>query len=620
MWPYFLLTYLAALVNASRYFRDVKFIGAAASAFAVCVYITYCLVYVLAAFIPLVLLYHLLRWKRLGWLLGRSGRTALIVVLPLAVLLTSFVQVYIFADGFVSHWRHFHLNSYDWNLITTPGGLESMDQSPSAKATWALIISGLVVMQAGLLAVCWWRPRVRAFASRLGRKRVIIPALAAAVLLLVAQGMAYAVSFHVGYSPVLAAADAFPFYQPVTSRSLCNRLGLKYDPSFAMKAGSIRVHYPLKALDVVPPAKPLNIVWLVAESWRRDMLDPAIMPRTSEFANQAISFHRHYSSGNGTRMGMFGMFYGLYGAYWFDFLNEGRSPVLMDVLQQQGYDLSMYTSAAFSYPEFDRTIFVRIPTDRMHALSDGAQGYQRDRQNVGDMLQWLSNRKGAGPFMTFMFFESPHARYNFPPECAIRKPYLEDLNYATMDVDRDMPMIKNRYVNSCNHLDTQFARIIDYLRDNKLLDSTIVVITGDHGEEFMEKGYWGHGSGYAEEEELVPLVLWIPGQAHADITRMTNHNDLPATILPLLGVRNDPADYSLGFDLLGPVQREYCVISDWNNMAYVDETHKAIFRLHSIARPRLTTRDDADVNDSTYFDTHRPRLTKIMRELSIFSR
>jgi membrane-anchored protein YejM (alkaline phosphatase superfamily) len=52
--------------------------------------------------------------------------------------------------------------------------------------------------------------------------------------------------------------------------------------------------------------------------------------------------------GNGTRMALFSMFYGLYGPYWFDFLNTRRSPVLMDVLQQQKYQMSMYTSARFS--------------------------------------------------------------------------------------------------------------------------------------------------------------------------------------------------------------------------------------------------------------------------------
>jgi hypothetical protein len=48
--------------------------------------------------------------------------------------------------------------------------------------------------------------------------------------------------------------------------------------------------------------------------------------------------------------------------------------------------------------------------------------------------------------MTFMFFESPHARYYFPEESILRKNYLQEFNYATMDLEKDIQLIKNRYI------------------------------------------------------------------------------------------------------------------------------------------------------------------------------
>jgi hypothetical protein len=57
-----------------------------------------------------------------------------------------------------------------------------------------------------------------------------------------------------------------------------------------------------------------------------------------------------------------------------------------------------------------------------------------------------------------------------------------------MDPKRDAPGLKRRYANSCTHLDTQFDRVIGFPEKKGLLDSTIVILTGDHGEEFMEKG------------------------------------------------------------------------------------------------------------------------------------
>jgi len=136
------------------------------------------------------------------------------------------------------------------------------------------------------------------------------------------------------------------------------------------------------------------------------------MPATSAFADQALRFDRHYSSGNGTRMGMFGMFYGLYGKDWFPVLEGGRPPLLMDALRQLDYRIEAWSSARFSYPEFDRTIFAGLPHSALHDSALG-EGWQRDRINVGQMLEFVRDAARAPdrrPFMSFMFFESPHAR------------------------------------------------------------------------------------------------------------------------------------------------------------------------------------------------------------------
>ena len=177
-----------------------------------------------------------------------------------------------------------------------------------------------------------------------------------------------------------------------------------------------------------------------------------------------------------------------------------------------------------------------------------------------------------------MFFESPHARYYFPPECAIRKDYLEDFNYATADIEKDIQLIKNRYINSCNHLDTQIARITNYLRDNNLFDNTIVILTGDHGEEFMENGRWGHNSSFVDLQVKTPMVIWVPGMQPKTYTKLTSHLDIPETILTILGVTNPPSDYSLGYNMFGNTDREYTVFADWNSLCYMDKECKIVMK------------------------------------------
>jgi len=347
------------------------------------------------------------------------------------------------------------------------------------------------------------------------------------------------------------------------------------------------------------------------------------MPHTHAFSERALRFEQHYSGGNGTRMAMFGMFYGLYGNYWFNFLHDNRGPVLIDLLLEDNYQMDMFTSARFSYPEFDKTIFARLPQKCLHDETEVSPGlgWHRDRENVDHLIDFIENRAPDRPFMTFMFFESPHARYYFPPENAIAKPYLEEFSYATANIERDIKLIFNRYVNSCNHLDSQIWRIIQYLQQADLLGSTIVLITGDHGEEFMEKGRWGHNSAFNDEQTRTPLIIWIPGVEPRKISRMTSHLDIPATILSALGVTSPPEDFSLGFDLTGDAIREFTVLSGWDTLAYVDEEYKAVFpiKLFNMARQQVTTKDDAPVTDaSAFYQSRKDQLVRVMREMTRF--
>ena len=283
--------------------------------------------------------------------------------------------------------------------------------------------------------------------------------------------------------------------------------------------------------------------------------------------------------------------------------------------------MKMFTSAAFTYPEFDKTIFARVPAADLCESKGGGVGWPKDRENVSKMLEFIAAGDGSRPFMTFMFFESPHAPYHFPPECAIRRPYTEDLNYLTMRLDRDIGLIRNRYLNSCRHLDTQIARVLKGLEEKGLLESTLVLITGDHGEEMMEKGRWGHNSDFTEEQTRVPLVLWIPGHAPDEVTRMTSHLDIPATVLTLLGVTTPPGDYSLGFDLLGDGRREYSVLSDWDHLVYVDAEHKAELpiKTYDFRQQRVTTKDDVEIPDRAgFYEKKRDRLLQVARELKKF--
>jgi len=621
---YFFLSYLVTLVNMYGYLSAIKWSGPMENLFTVAVYLTYALIYLSPVIAVVWLLDALVRLSaKICWGAGARVWWGIRLQYVLALLGTSAVQVAIYADKTIFHIFGMHFNGFIWNVISTPGGIDSMDSSDSAVVFYTAFITGLVLVQVMLLlAVLYLRPLQRVW-PRLFPGWVRAALFGLIVVVGVGQQFVYGLSRMKSYAPVLVSADAFPFYISTTFQGTAKKLGfdISRQQDFQMNQGEIQLKYPLKPLVVRKPDKPMNIVWLACESLRWDMLDPEIMPRTWAFSQRARRYTHHYSGGNGTRMGVFTMFYGLYGNYWFSFLNEHKSPVLIDVLQDQNYQMQMYTSAGFNYPEFDKTVFSRIPSEDLHPYRVG-QGWKRDRINVTRIQSFIDGRDKSRPFMTFMFFESPHARYFFPEESVIRTPYLKEFNYATADMGRDIGLIKNRYINACHHLDSQIGRMVDYLDKTGLMDNTIVLITGDHGEEFMEKGRWGHNSQFTEEQTHTPFVLWVPGVEPAVVDDMTSHLDIPATLLPRLGVSNPPEDYSLGYDMLGDTFRDFTVIADWSRIAYVGPSYKAVFPVTSnqFIRSQVTDHNDLPIDDTSEFYRLREiQLIEVLKGMSKFS-
>lgn len=534
------------------------------------------------------------------WLLGRlASPLPRAFGLALSVLLAGLLQLLIYADGLLWSLYGFHLNGFVWNIITTPGGIAALGSSESSQVGFALIGAAFFIGQALL----------RLLASALARWRPTLPAprwpwvLPLFLLATLGERVGYGVSHFYGYSPLLETAQRMPFYQPLTMRRVLEQsLGLERPQRLEVENVALKgqLDYPQAALRIEPPARPLNLVWLVAESWRADSLTPRVMPQTSAFAERAQRFTRHFSGGNGTRIGMFSQFYGLPANLWFPVLDARVGSPLIDALQRQDYQMRLFTSARFSYPEFDKTLFVKVPPEQMQAYDQGP-GWQRDRKNVDDLLSFIDRRDADRPFMTFMFFESPHANYEFPPESVIEPDYLPDFSYASMDLERDIDGIHKRYLNAVHHLDGQIARVIEHLRQRGLMDDTLIVITGDHGEEFMDNGRWGHNSSFVDAQLRVPLVLWIPGREAQRLDLRTSHVDLLPTLLPLLGVQNPAYDYSIGQSLFDPGAPRLLVAGDWDRLAFLGERHKVVlpFTSGSLAPVQTSSADDRPLSDTT---------------------
>jgi membrane-anchored protein YejM (alkaline phosphatase superfamily) len=619
---YFGLTYLILcwLNLANIDWQLLQSNGVSGGLFLLNAYASYNFMYLLPAMLLTWLasrprLWH---WVRMP---AQAGRAGLIV----AALSGALTTLFFYANAKLHMLYGMYINGFVLNLVTTPGGLESMGGSDASNLGFALIAAAFLLLQVVLL----WLSQVltRRSGLPLYRRRFVMAIAGVFLVSTVSDRVAHAYHNAFGDSEILALTQNVPYYTGFTARHFLRKLGFAIAPQESIVSVKGKLNYPLHALHFEKPAKPYNIVWLVSESWRADTLTPEIMPATSAFAARAQNFKLHYSGGNGTRIGVFSMMTGVPGSYWPVFLQTHRSAAMIDVLQQQDYQMAFYTSARFSYPEFDQSIFSKVPRDQLHWIDGPGAGWEKDRKNVSDMLDFIDRRDPAKPFFSFMFFESPHARYYFPSESVIRKPYRDDINYATLDrgtLKGDMTLIKNRYLNAVHHLDSQFQRVFDHLERQGLLDSTIVVVLGDHGEEFMEHGYWGHNSTFSDQQTRTPLVIWMPGEKPATYDKLTSHLDLPATLLPRLGVTNPAQDYSVGYDLLSDFKREHVILSDWSSIGYKDHAVKIRLPMNAggFASKKITGPHDEmlTVADAQHrFAAERGDLVHMMSELGKFT-
>ncbi len=506
----------------------------------------------------------------------------------IVVSVSALTALVIFSDFVLYKLYGFHINMFVWNIVSTRGGVASLgfDQVSiyglAGLGTLVIVAFSLLWLLAGRLALV-----------RLPKLRYIF---ALFFMLTITERGVYAVNHFFSHGDILSVANQWPLHQPAKASSLMESLGyqrskeklVEFDPA---SNGAIR--YPMAKLEIEPVKNPPNIVMLVAESLRADMLTPEIMPNLWAFSTAGTRFTNHYSGGNGTRQGMFALFYGLYGNNWDRFLGNRVSPVLFSALDRYGYQRLAITSASFTYPEFDQTIFSTFNPNELHQ-DDKGPAWQRDIRNVDTLISSLQGdeggaTQGVSPKFRFMFFESTHARYFFPKENVIREDYLQEVDYLKLTphyLAENIDAFKNRYINAAHHVDRQIGRLLDYLEVNNELDNTIVLVTGDHGEAFMENGRWGHNSDFSEEQVKVPLVVSMPGLNPAVVDYPTSHLDFVGTILSTLGVKNSSTDYSMGGDLFVHDPGRQIVVSSWSDIGVITDKVKIVVPFKSTTQHR----------------------------------
>ncbi|MFM7736252.1 MAG: sulfatase [Alphaproteobacteria bacterium] len=167
-----------------------------------------------------------------------------------------------------------------------------------------------------------------------------------------------------------------------------------------------------------------------------------------------------------------------------------------------------------------------------------------------DANGWLDpSRRPAEPFFLFVHLFDAHNPYAPPAEDARLFPPRGD---APSDLDREIAA----YDGEIHYADAQLGALLDRLAAAGVLDDTLVMVVGDHGEGLMQHGWMNHGMMIYEEAVRVPLVVRWPSRLSGGrrVEAPVELVDLAPTMFDLLGVTGAlPARQgrSLAPDLLG---------------------------------------------------------------------
>ncbi|HOW88930.1 MAG TPA: sulfatase-like hydrolase/transferase [Elusimicrobiales bacterium] len=481
-----------------------------------------------------------------------------------------------------------HINSMVINLLITPGGIETLGIGPETGALLAAIAAVLAGLEVWIYrAAVRPSPVDNAEPVKRGRWKLVLAALLA--ITLIEKSMCLAGAYY-DNPHVTGNFGLFPMY-----RTLNAGIVRAWDgggrgrpwrgPAADAHNRASRLSYPARTIDVHRPEKPLNILVIVLEAFRTDALNAEVTPNLLAFAKKATLFDRHYSGGNSTRFGIFSIFYGMYGNYWFPLLEARRAPVLMDVLRRQGYEVQVYSASALSYPEFRKTCFAGVARENVHDdfIPTGANRAIRDefiaflgRRDAVRAADKLSGEAGPAPYFAFLFFDASHS-YTSPGEFRKFQPAYRDgsLNYLALGPS-DRTALFNRYRNAVFFEDSLVGDILSVLERRGGLKDTVVLVTGDHGESFFEHGYLGHNRGYSEEEIKVPLMFYLPDRRPGVVSAPTSHMDIAPTLMRLAGARNPPEDYSGGTDLFAPAARSFIPAFSWDTAALIRDGHVVV--------------------------------------------
>ncbi len=413
---------------------------------------------------------------------------------------------------------HLHLNPIVWELVINP------DQNEMARDWQLMFISVPVILLIEMLFATWSWQKLRSLTRR---RHYAKPVASFFFVAFVATHVMYIWADANFYRPITMQRANLPLSYPMTARRFLEKHGLLDAQDYQRRLveqgnpEAVSVQYPLSDLRYVDMGPGQNVLLITVDGLNYSRYEKQ-MPQLAAFAGQNVNFTQHMSSGNTADNGFFGLFYGISPSYMDGVLSARIPAALITALNQQGYQLGLFSSDGFSSALYRQALLSDFSLQSPKA--------QTDAQTTDQWIDWLG-RYAQDETRWFSWVA---------------------LN-GTGSQDTNQQNFARRYSRAVSDVDAQIGRLLTTLRESGKLDNTVVIITAGHG---MPAEKAKNDFAWSRENLQVPLVIHWPGTPAQRITKLTDHKDIMTTLMQrLLHVSTPANEYSQGQDLFNATRR-----------------------------------------------------------------
>ena len=315
-----------------------------------------------------------------------------------------------------------------------------------------------------------------------------------------------------------------------------------------------------------PARQAPNVLFILIDTWRADHTgflgyEREVSPNLDRLAKGGVVFERALSQSSWTKPAVATLLTGLLPSQHHAvsqaipetpvraFRLNPRLTTFIELLHGLGWQTAMWSDNPNITPPVGFAQGAESFRDYFHQPCH-AEHCGELPEILSDVDRWFAEtRDAARPFCLYVHVMDPHYPYEPPPETRGRfdrkpsdlqltGPIVHDYMTGKRSEERltseRLISLVDRYDEELLALDGQLGPFLERMRREN--PNTVIVVSGDHGEEFYEHGNLGHSHALWQELVHVPLLVWAPGLAPKRVTTQVRLMDVAPTILELVGL------------------------------------------------------------------------------------